>query len=92
MFSWREEKRLKNIEERGVDFRRAIMIFKNPVVEAIDARKDYGEERWRALGHVDDEYYMVAYTWIGDVRHIITAWKVDDAGRRRYEAILTRPN
>ena len=87
---WDEAKRLKNIEDHGVDFQDAALIFLNPVLEAEDTRLEYGEQRFRALGNVDDEFFMVAYTWRGQNRRIITAWKVDDEGKRRYEAILSR--
>ncbi len=88
-FEWDEEKRLVNIVERGVDFRYVQRIFENPVIEADDGRNDYGESRIRALGHVDDAYYLVAYTWRGGHRRIISAWKVGEDGKRRYTAILS---
>ena len=87
--TWDEDKRRENIERRGVDFGEAALIFEGDVVESVDARRDYGEVRYRALGRVEDQYYMVAYTWRGDNRHIITAWKVGEHGRRRYEEILS---
>jgi len=87
--TWDEDKRLENIDKRGVDFREAALMFENDVVEAIDSRRDYGETRYRALGYVDDQYYLLAYTWRGRSRHIITAWKVGDHGRRRYQKILS---
>ena len=49
---WNEAKRLSNIEERGVDFRDAALIFEGPVLEKEDTRDDYGEQRfglWDAL-------------------------------------------
>jgi|SRR2546430_10523837 len=55
-----------------------------------DRRSDYGEIRIRALGHVDDEYYLVVYTWRGDIRRIISAWKVGEDGKKRYQAFLAR--
>ena len=90
MFSWDPDKRESNIKQRGVDFADAALIFEHPVLEAPDDRKDYGEQRWRALGQVGGDCYLVAYTWRGGVRHIITAWKVGEHGRRRYTAILAR--
>jgi uncharacterized DUF497 family protein len=39
-FEWDEDKRLRNIDERGVDFRLAALIFDNPVLEARDERGD----------------------------------------------------
>lgn len=88
MFEWDEPKRLRNLEEHGVDFRRAVQIFDDVVLEAPDTRQSYGEIRFRALGHVEDEYYMVVYTWRGDARRIISAWKVGNDGRRRYQTLL----
>ena len=89
-FEWDEAKRLSNIEERGVDFRDAALIFGGTVIAKEDTREDYGEQRFRALGRVDDEYYVVAYTWRGSVLRVISAWKVDEDGKKRYEEILSR--
>ncbi|MEZ4677286.1 MAG: BrnT family toxin [Caldilineaceae bacterium] len=80
---WRE-----NLKKHGVDFQDAALIFDNPVLEAVDARQDYQEIRWRAVGHVDDEYFLVVYTWRGVNRRIISAWRLDDEGRQRYTDIL----
>ena len=85
-----EAKRLSNIEERGVDFKDAALIFEGPIITKEDTREDYGEQRFRALGRVDDEYYIMAYTWRGSVFRIISAWKVDADGKKRYEEILSR--
>jgi hypothetical protein len=87
-FEWAEDKRLGNIHDHGVDFRLAALVFMAPVVEAEDRRDDYGEVRYRALGRVGEEYFVVAYTWRGPNRRIISAWKVDENGKRRYEAVL----
>jgi uncharacterized DUF497 family protein len=87
---WHESKRLKNLKDRGVDFRDAGMIFENRVILKADRRNDYDEERLLALGKVDDEYYMIAYTWRGAILWIITAWKVGNRGKRRYEKILSQ--
>lgn len=89
-FEWNEDKRHENIRLRKVDFRVAVRIFENPVIEAEDDREDYNEPRFRALGHFGDEYYLVAYTWRGNRRRIITAWKVGEDGKKRYQAILAR--
>jgi uncharacterized DUF497 family protein len=89
-FEWDEEKRISNIEERGVDFRDAALIFEGPIIMREDTREDYGERRFRALGKVDNEYYVVAYTWRGSSCRIISAWRVDEEGKERYEEILSR--
>ena len=91
MNEWGEDKWKENFQKHGVDFADAALIFDNPVIETIDDRKQYGEMRYRALGHVEDDYYIVVYTWRGKDRRIISAWKVGENGKRRYQAILTSP-
>ncbi len=89
-FEWDEGKRLQNLDQHGVDFKDAALIFLRPVIEAEDSRTDYQERRFRALGEVDGDCFMRAYTWRGDARRIISAWRVNDDGRKRYQAILGR--
>lgn len=86
---WDEKKRLGNLIDHGVDFQDASLIFLSPVLEAEDRRIDYGETRYRALGQIDGKFLMVCYTWRGGARRIISAWKVDADGQRRYTQILT---
>lgn len=96
LFEWDEAERLANLEEHGVDFRDAALIFENATLEAADARSDYGETRVRALGHIDGDFFLVVYTWRqsgaergrDDIRRIISAWKVGEDGQKRYRAIL----
>lgn len=91
LFSWDEDKRRENWERRKVDLLEAALIFDDPeVIESVDTRGDYGEQRIQALGQVDGTYFLLAYTWRGDIRHLITAWKVGEHGRRRYQAIFAR--
>ncbi len=67
-FEWDEAKRQANLQDHGVDFEDAALIFEYPVIEAADTRADYGEPRFRALGQVDGAIFMVAYTWRGQNR------------------------
>ena len=88
-FNWDERKREENWNLRKVDFAEAIGIFDDAeVIEAVDSREDYGEERIQALGKTGGVFYLVVYTWRGETRHIITAWKVGEHGKRRYEALF----
>ena len=74
-FEWDDEKRERNLTKHGIDFVRAVKIFENPVVERLDDREDYGEERIIAIGHWEDHFLVVVYTWRGIYRRIISAWK-----------------
>ena len=89
-FEWDEDKRRRNLADHGVDFRLAARIFQGAVLEAADRRGGYDEPRYRALGRVGDDYFVVAYTWRGSNRRLISAWKVGPDGRRRYQALLSR--
>jgi uncharacterized DUF497 family protein len=73
-------KRQENWDLRKVDLLEgAALIFEDPeVIESIDPRNDDGEERIQALGQVDGAFYLVVYTWRGQTRHLITAWKVGE--------------
>ena len=44
-FEWNNDKQQRNLEKHGVDFLDVVRIFSNPVLEWIDNREDYGEER-----------------------------------------------
>jgi uncharacterized DUF497 family protein len=44
----------------ALSFGDAALIFEGPVLCKEDTREDYGEQRFRVLGRVDDEYYVVA--------------------------------
>ena len=92
-FSWDERKRDENWETRKVDFAEAVGIFDDPeVIELIDSREDYGEERIQALGKTGGVFYPVVYTWRDETRHIIPAWKVGGHGKRRYETLFAQRN
>ena len=88
-FEWDEDKRLSNIETHGVDFRLAAAIFSNLVAESMDERKDYGEIRFIALGHINEEYLTVVYTVRNEKIRIISAWKAGENGRRRYQKLFS---
>jgi len=65
---WDENKHISTLRDHGVDFQDAALIFPGPVIEADDARLNYGEQRRRALGHFNGDYFMVAYTWSREFR------------------------
>ena len=83
-FEWDERKRETNLEKHGVDFVRAARMFSNPVLERPDSRSAYGEARWIAVGHWDGFYMVVIYTWRGENRRIISAWKAGLYERQAY--------
>ncbi len=89
-FEWDEAKRRANLRRRKVDFEIAARIFEGPVIIAEDRRQDYGEPRFRAVGEFEGQAYVVVYTIRGEVYRVISAWKVDRSGQKRYQALLSR--
>jgi hypothetical protein len=88
-FGWDPLKDARNVRERGFGFDYAIRMFAGPVVEAADLRRDYGEERVRAIGEVDGRVYVVVYTdrrYGGvPVRWIISSWKASGKDLRLWQ-------
>ncbi|HIE26863.1 TPA: BrnT family toxin [Candidatus Poribacteria bacterium] len=87
-FEWDENKNLKNIKKHGISFKRATKIFiSGNVLEWIDDRYDYGEERIIALGRSERIILYVVYTWRGNARRIISARRATKNERRKYLAV-----
>lgn len=86
-FEWNEEKRQTTIEDRGVDFLYAALIFEGRTLTREDIRENYGETRFISLGLVEDVPYIVVYTERGENIRLITAWK---GGRSDYEEYTKR--
>jgi uncharacterized DUF497 family protein len=89
-YEWDERKRISNIEKHNVDFRIAAFIFEGSVVLEPDLRRDYGEDRFIAIGYVDSACFVVAHTRRGDVIRLISAWKGGRHDRRKHQALYAR--
>ena len=71
---------------RNFDFTYVISSFKDPtlLVEQ-DQRWDYGEERFRALGLLNEKVFVVIYTKRPSAIRIISARRANRREVRRYE-------
>jgi uncharacterized DUF497 family protein len=83
-FDWDPAKHERTRRDRGFGFDYAARIFAGPTVEAIDRRRDYGEERVRAIGEIDGRVFVVVYTDRARVRWIISAWKASGKDLRQW--------
>lgn len=83
-FEWDNDKQQSNLQKHGVDFLDAVRIYSNPVLEWIDARKDYGEERIMTIGFDEENYFVVVFTRRGENRRIISAWKAGKDEKEKY--------
>ena len=62
-FDWHPAKARRNYNDHGVTFDKARQAFADPfMVEILDEREDYGEERVLLLGMVEGQLLSVIYT------------------------------
>ncbi len=85
-FEWNRAKNEINIRKHGIDFADVGEMFDHPTLILQDVRKDYGEERWVAIGQLQSLLCVVVYTERpGDVLRVISARKATQYERQRYE-------
>ncbi|MDH3603519.1 MAG: BrnT family toxin [Candidatus Tectomicrobia bacterium] len=87
-FEWDLTKNVDNIAHHGIDFEDARRIFDGPVLERVDDRFDYGEERAIAIGIVDGRELYVVYTMREERCRIISARRVTRHEREAYYQAL----
>ncbi len=87
-FEWDSEKSDLNISKHGVDFVEAMLIFENDVLSFEDARQDYGERRFRSIGLVDGECFVVVHTQRKHSTRLINAWKGGSDERNNYRSYV----
>jgi uncharacterized protein len=71
-FEWDAAKHSRNLRERGIGFDDGARIFEGRVLIWEDQRRDYGEERFRAVGETAGDVLHVAFTWRSGVMRIIS--------------------
>jgi uncharacterized DUF497 family protein len=84
-FEWDDAKHAKNLRERGIGFDDGARIFEAQTVIWADERRDYGEDRFRAIGETGGDILHVAFTQRGDIVRIISIRRAN-----RKEAALWR--
>jgi uncharacterized DUF497 family protein len=81
--SYDPAKRQKTLDERGLDFEDALVVFEGITFEVEDDRKDYGEIRMICFGFLYDRLVVVGYTPRGSVRHIFSMRKANEREKAR---------
>ncbi|MBF0327879.1 MAG: BrnT family toxin [Nitrospirae bacterium] len=87
-YEWDEEKRTENIKKHGVDFVDAVDFVWDTALIGVDKRQDYGEQRYKSLGFIDDRLYCLVYTLRSTVVRIISLRKANKRERSVYEKII----
>jgi uncharacterized DUF497 family protein len=78
------DKRARTLEERGLDFEDAPIVFAGLTVEVEDARKNYGEVRMICYGKLEHRLVVIGYAPRGADRHIFSMRK---ANRREQDRL-----
>lgn len=86
-FQWDEAKSAANETKHGISFLQAAQIFRGSLLKRPDDRKDYGEQRFIALGVFDGEVLRVVFTERGGDIRLISAWRAGKHDRKRYQGL-----
>lgn len=89
-FTWDTEKDATNQRDHGIPFAIALHLWDSPTLERHDDREDYGEDRYLAVGTVDNRILAVVFTEREpDTIHLLSARKATTNERKDYEAYLS---
>ena len=85
-FEWDENKNKSNQQKHDISFEEATQIFDDEKrVEYQDLRKDYGEDRWKAIGQILGIIFSVTYTLRATIIRLISARRASQKERDLYE-------
>lgn len=86
--SFDPDKRKRTLDQRGLDFADAPLVFEGVTVEIEDTRKNYGEQRIICYGLLAGRLVVVGYTPRGAVRHIFSMRKANAREKARLVPLL----
>lgn len=78
------KKNADNIRERQLSFDKVSKLEWSSAVILEDARKDYGERRFRVFGYIDERLYAVVFTPREGAVHVISFRKANSREVKRY--------
>lgn len=85
-----ESKNLRNIEERGLSFKLAEEFDFRTALFSLDDRRDYKEERVRAIGSIRGRMHVLVFTYTTDGIRVISLRKANLREVKRYETEAKR--
>jgi uncharacterized DUF497 family protein len=88
-FEWDEAKNQANIRKHGFDFSDAWKVFETPLLETIDTRTYYGEERLSGIGLLGNRIVVVIFSQRSkDTIRIISVPKALKHERKKFEETI----
>ncbi|WP_211909788.1 BrnT family toxin [Tardiphaga alba] len=73
------------VEERGIHFADAAIVFEGPSINLEDRRRDYGERRFQTIGFLAGRMVMVVWTPRGEARHVMSMRKCNAREKAIYQ-------
>ena len=81
-------KRVRTLDERGLDFEDAELVFAGTTIEIDDTRRNYGERRVICYGLLAGRIVVVGYMPRGSARHVFSMRKANDREKARLAPYL----
>lgn len=75
----------RNLQLRGIPFERAAEFIFETALTWLDQRKDYGEDRWIALGYLDERLHVMCYLEKPAGIRVISLRKANEREERTYD-------
>jgi uncharacterized DUF497 family protein len=89
-FEWDEAKRAENIAKHRIDFVDVPRMFDGPMLNELDCRTNYGEDRWLGIGFLGNGIAVVVWTERHDnIIRIISARRANKYERQKFEQYLS---
>jgi hypothetical protein len=86
---WDEKKRRENLAKHGIDFADAGEMFDRPMLEILDNRADYGEDRFIGIGLIKGRVAAIVYAEPEeDTIRVISLRKATKNEREKFEKEL----
>lgn len=86
IFEWSEEKRLKVLKERNLDFIDAQDLFDGRRLLTVLSPRG-SEDRWFSIGEINGRFITVVWTWRDDAIRIITMRRARNEEKRKYQEL-----
>jgi uncharacterized DUF497 family protein len=87
-FEWDESKNQINISKHGLDFLDSWEVFDQPMLRKLDARQEYGEERFLGFGMLHKEIVTIVFTERDDTIRVISLRKARRDERHYYKETI----
>ncbi len=84
-YEWDENKRIANIAKHNVDFSEAENFDWSSALATVDDRFEYQEERWVALGLINNRLHVLVYAFRNDNIRIISLRRANKREQDYYE-------